>query len=257
LIQDPNRPTTNEVSPQDWDANCKFHQPSNPPRTQPCKYSFGMSDKNFLLIGDSHAGHLSKTIIRIGKEEKANVYVFTHSACPFIIEPTFFSNKDHYPLFTSECMRHNQLIFSFMNEVKINTVFYTQRSTVPYVLPKSVQSREKLNYSIMQSLTKLESYANKLIFIGITPEYVSIDSLVLNLFGSKGFYHQIPSFDNNYWRNALSSSELKYIDLYEKFCVSMTLCKNQMDSEWLFIDNDHLSQAGGRFIESEIIKSLK
>jgi hypothetical protein len=37
----------------------------------------------------------------------------------------------------------------------------------------------------------------------------------------------------------------------------MTLCKNQIDGEWLFVDNDHLSQAGGRFIEPEIIKSLK
>jgi peptidoglycan/LPS O-acetylase OafA/YrhL len=257
LLQDPNRPTTNEVSPQDWDVNCKFHQPSNPPRTQPCRYSSGMSDKNFLLIGDSHAGHLSQTIIRIGRIETANVYVFTHSACPFIIDQTFFSNKDYYPLFTLECMQHNRAILNFMNDVKIDTVFYTQRSTVPYVLPNTLQSREKLNYSIMQGLTKLEFYANKLIFLGITPEYVSIDSLVLKLFGSRGFYHQIPSLDNNYWRNALSSSEMKYVDLYGKFCTSMTLCKNQIDGEWLFVDNDHLSQAGGRFIEPEIIKSLK
>jgi peptidoglycan/LPS O-acetylase OafA/YrhL len=257
LLQDPNRPTANEISPQDWDPDCKFHQPSNPLRTRPCIYSFGMSDKNFLLIGDSHAGHLSKTIIRIGKVEKANVYVFTHSACPFIFDPKFFSNKDHYPLFTSECMRHNRSILNFMNEVKIDTVFYTQRSTVPYVVPNTVQSREKLNYSIMQSLSKLESYANKLIFIGITPEYVSVNSVVLKLFGSKGFYHQIPSFDNNYWKNTLLSNELKYIDLYEKFCVSMILCKNQIEGEWLFIDNDHLSQAGGRFIELEIVKSMK
>ncbi len=257
LLQDPNRPTTSEVSPQDWDANCKFHQPSNPPRNRPCLYSFGMSDKNFLLIGDSHAGHISQTIIRIGKIEKANVYVFTHSACPFIIEQTFFSNKDYYPLFTSECMQHNRAILNFMNDVRIDTVFYTQRSTVPYVVPKTWQIREKLNRSIMQGLIKLENHADKLIFIGITPEYVSVDSLVLKLFDSRGFYHQIPSLDNDYWRNALSSSELKYVDVYGKFCKSMTLCKNQIDGEWLFIDNDHLSQAGGKLIEPEIIKFLK
>jgi peptidoglycan/LPS O-acetylase OafA/YrhL len=256
LLQDLNRPTTNAISPQDWDANCKFHQPSNPPRFKPCQYLNGTFDKNFLLIGDSHAGHLSKTIIKLGRKKNANVFIFTHAACPFIINPVVFSNKDRYPLLTPECLGHNRLIINFVKEAKIDTVFYSQRSIVPYVMPFSVLDQKNFNNFIEQSLVELKKSTNNLIFIGITPEYISVDSLVLKLLDRKGFYNEIPYLDNEYWRDSLSGSELKYVDLYKKFCVTKLLCKNKLKGEWLFIDNDHLSQAGGRFITPEILRTL-
>jgi peptidoglycan/LPS O-acetylase OafA/YrhL len=257
IFRDANSPMSTEISPQEWDKNCKFHQPTNPLRTWPCFYGFKQAEKNFLLIGDSHAGHLSKTLIRIGKKEKANIFIFTHSACPFITDPGVLSFKNKYPLVTKECLRHNNQVLYFLDRVKIDSIFYTQRSTVPYVSAQTLQSRIDFNNLVKDSLAKLKSYGSEIIFLGITPEYISIDTFILKLLNRKGFYNPIPRIDNSFWSSELYKSEIKYVDFYTKFCTSFARCNFQNKGVWLFVDNDHLSQAGGKFIEPEIMKAIE
>jgi len=257
IFRDSNHPVYTGVSPQNWDVNCKFHQPSNPPRNRPCFYGSKMFDKNFLLIGDSHAGHLSKTIINVSQDEKANVYIFTHSACPFITNPKVLKFKNKYPLLTAECLRHNNQILHFLDQVKIDTIFYTQRSTVPYVVPNHLESRNIFNNFVKQSLSQLNSYDIRIVFLGITPEYISVDSLIPKLLSRKGFYNEIPGLDNIFWKKQLSGSQINYVDVYSKFCPSLTRCNNQKNNQWLFVDNDHLSLLGGKFIEPQIIGALE
>ena len=256
ILADPKSPISSGIDPQDWDINCKFHQPSLPPRNSPCLYGTNTFQKNFLLIGDSHAGHLSKTFIEIGKENGANVYVYTHSACPFLLTPKVLENKRLFPLFTKECLDHNFKIVKFLNEVKIDTVFYTQRSVVPYIAPITIENLSKLNSLIYLSLIQIKDLANNLLFIGITPEYAPVDTVLFKLLGHEGVYLDTPAVDNEVWKKKLISSSIKYVDVYSKFCSELNICRNQLGGKWLFVDNDHLSQSGGVLIKLNINKEL-
>lgn len=257
IFRDPSAPISNEISPEDWDANCKFHQPTIPPRVQPCLYETKEAQKNFLLIGDSHAAHLSKTLIEIGKLNKANVYIFTYSACPFIVDSNVLEQKFSFPLFTEGCLNHNSQILKFLTEVRIDTIFYTQRSSIPYVIPQTISSRRNLNSKVRSGLRKLEQFDSNLIFIGITPEYSSNNLVLFSILGHSGKYLEVPGLENIFWKHELVSTKIRYMDVYSKFCDGLVNCRNKIGNTWLFVDDDHLSQAGGEQIKPEIINELR
>lgn len=256
IFRDPRSPISSEISPQDWDNNCKFHQPSLPRRYWPCLYSMNTFQKNFLLIGDSHAGHLSKTIIDIGKENRANVFIFTHSACPFILAPKVLENTHQFPLFTKSCLDHNIQIVNFLNKNMIDIVFYTQRSAIPYIAPITIDNINKLNSLVHLSLIQIQDLTNKVIFIGITPEYSPVNTVLFKFLGHEGVYLDIPRIDNEVWKKKLVFSNIKYVDVYSRFCTPSNICRNRIGEQWLFEDNTHLSQVGGALIKPSIHESL-
>ena len=153
-------------------------------------------------------------------------------------------------------VRDRSSLTKFLNEVKIDTVFYTQRSVVPYIAPITIENLSKLNSLIYLSLIQIKDLANNLLFIGITPEYAPVDTVLFKLLGHEGVYLDTPAVDNEVWKKKLISSSIKYVDVYSKFCSELNICRNQLGGKWLFVDNDHLSQSGGVLIKLNINKEL-
>ena len=246
----------NEISPQDWDPDCKFHQPATPRPNSLCYYPTSSATKNYLLIGDSHAGHLSKTIIEIAEENNANTYISTYSSCPFVLDEFALKYESRFPSITEECLGYNASIMKFLRNIKIDSIFYTQKSSTPYVSPLTDSNRADLNIRILSSLRKLEQFNSNLIFIGITPEYLPPNTVVSRLTSRIGSFHINPSIDNNYWKNKKIYSRARYVDVYSLFCDGATDCIDSINNQSLFVDNHHLSKKGSDYIKLKISEAL-
>ena len=222
----------------------------------PCLYFVNNSEKNFLLIGDSHARTFTKTIIDIGHLNQASVYTSTLEGCPFDLGLDLLDLKFSFPKVTKECIQHNQRIIDFLKDVKVDIVFYTQRSSSGYVIPLTASNTNLLVSRVTESLVQLGELTSKVIFIGITPEYSSINTVVSKLIGREGKFLEGINVENRVWKKKLLRQNIEYIDIYSLFCTEEDGCKNRLRNTWLFVDNDHLSKAGVELIKPFILGKL-
>ncbi len=253
---DPNSPIRSKIVPWGWDSNCVFFHGEHNPNSRPCFYPAVNRKGSYLLIGDSHAASVSKTFINLAKNQNMDLYIYTYSGCPFVLNKAGLLTNVTYPFFSEDCFKHNHQILKFLNTVKIDKVIYTQRSSVLYLSSLSDISRKNLNSKIKSDLLKLTKLTPNVIFLGITPEYKPT-STVLDVFLSrKGHYLPTPALDNNYWRNSLIFTKIRYLDIYSLFCRGFVDCRNRAGGAWLFHDNDHLSEKGGEFIMPVVEKTI-
>jgi peptidoglycan/LPS O-acetylase OafA/YrhL len=253
ILKDPNIPTSAGVKSWNWDPECSFHSSETIDKRQPCLYFNGVG-KNYLLIGDSHSASLSKTMVSISKLNNANIFVWTHTSCPFITKKNAKSTK--LDLVSESCLKHNQRILQFLQNTEIDTIFYTQRSSSSYVKLSLESNLSQFRFQILQGLATLEQYASELIFVGVTPEYVDSFTFLNYLRKDEGKFSELPWNDNQYWKKVLKASKTHYVDIYSVFCRSKTWCVNQLDGQWLFEDLNHLSILGGQLVMPSIQEIL-
>ena len=135
-------------------------------------------------------------------------------------------------------------------------MFYTQRSSSGYVIPLTASNTNLLVSRVTESLVQLGELTSKVIFIGITPEYSSINTVVSKLIGREGKFLEGINVENRVWKKKLLRQNIEYIDIYSLFCTEEDGCKNRLRNTWLFVDNDHLSKAGVELIKPFILGKL-
>lgn len=253
---DPNFPVDKEASHFSTDYDCRTMQLTPSINFLPCVYPVLFPTKNLLLIGDSHARHLIQTMIEIGENSHSNVFIQTRSACPFILNQKLLNLKFTFPKLTIDCIEHNMRIKEFVSKNQIDVVIYTQRSVVGYAVPPDKINTKHLIHEVGDSLGVLKQSVSRVIFIGITPEYSSINSVASKVIGRKGYFLESLSSENQIWKHVLLKEAVEYIDIYPLFCNKSKECKNRIGSTWLFVDGDHLSKAGGNLIKPLLEKSL-
>jgi len=254
LIRDPKFPIPSHVAPWNFDPNCNslnYQNRKNYFCTYPAKDNQG---KKMLLIGDSHAASMSKSIKELGNARGFNVYVQTRSRCRFYLE---FSNKEiDLPNVDEKCMDHNKQIYDLARELKFDVIFYSQEVAIDDTNLDSLVELENTNQLIFKSLNQLSSKTKRLFFIGQTPVYLSNSSLVSKLFEKPGSFSKLPNIDNTYWINKLASGRIDYINVMPLFCRKQSDCINRINGEWLFHDKDHLSLEGSEYIMPYIENAL-
>jgi peptidoglycan/LPS O-acetylase OafA/YrhL len=256
-FKDPRLPPKKENVSWDWDPNCTIMKEVFTEDSHPCVYQSPGSNKNYLLIGDSHASTFSEAFVSLAKNDSANLYVFTYAGCPFILDAFGLEEKASYPYFSNDCFRHNAKILNFLDKVQVDTIIYTQRSNSSYIVPQSERFRTKVNQKIASELLKLHTSERKIIFLGITPEYIPVETVLQRFSKITGQYSIIPAQDDKYFKNFFSKKKIQYIELYSSFCAKSRKCMNWMDGNWLFEDNDHLSQSGVQFVMPVIQNELE
>jgi len=256
IFVDPNVPIKSKVVPWAWDSNCVFFHDKFSTESHPCLYPAVNGQGSYLLIGDSHAASFSQTLVTLANNQNMDMYVYTYSGCPFVLDKVGLSPNLTYPFFSEDCFKHNNNILKFLNTVKVDTVIYTQRSSIPYVSSLQESNRESLNFKIKSDLLKLSSLTTNILFLGLTPEYRPINSVLEFLFLGEGYYLEIPAFENSFWKNVLVSTKIKYLEIYPLFCRESVDCRNKLGGNWLFYDNDHLSRNGGEFLKPVVQKAI-
>jgi peptidoglycan/LPS O-acetylase OafA/YrhL len=252
-------PPENKNSSYNWDKNCQVLSDDNHLATTPCTYEKYKATKNILLIGDSHAAAQSKAIVTAGNSQNFNVYVFTYSGCPFLV------NTDQLALtnlkIDKNCLKHNQLITQFIAEKKPDLVMYSQRSTSLYA-PNFGDNDYQVNFlnQVLRNIENLQNSNTKVLIIGPNPEIVIPSTLIDYILKNKPSWNPIP-FENNYWLiDKLALGSIQYLDTLSIFCTSDTNCESSLEKSgkkvWLFEDLNHLSIEGSLKLVPSVVNIL-
>jgi hypothetical protein len=244
----------------------------------PCALTKNNSNEMALLIGDSHARHLSLTFESGATQTKLAPSVWTQSGCQFIL-PDTFNKKDWRSLVdkygiqhkgeTQSCFEHNLQIIEWL-KLHNATVVLTFRSTsmIENDLGADPSKYRKL---VVKNIRILAKYSKLLIVIGPNPEYLDHS----RFFGGgtliwqksyettastselKSEMSSNPFLDNEYYAQELANSDnIKFINGIEPFC-SKKSCVRQMHHQWLYTDVDHLSLYGTQLYANRIVELIK
>lgn len=240
-------PVPSAVTPWDWDRNCKFFSDNAHNEELPCLYGDSNAKDSILLIGDSQAASDSRAVIDLAKSLSMKAYVYTFTACEFILDKSRLDTKYTYTGLSPECLQHNARIMKFVETQDPKIVVYAHHSSTGFITPETAKSRESLRNVLLSNLLELEKVAPKILVIGANPELLSGSSGLDSFLNFRGEWSNAPFEDNLFWKAHLSHTSIKYTDVVRIFCPNRE-CRNRQDGVWLFQDKDHLSLAGSMML---------
>jgi hypothetical protein len=227
-----------------------------------CNYS-GLGSKKVLIIGDSHAGSISRTLISLSRDF-GSVDIFLKSGCAYL-SPIYYMKN---PRLDGNDLCHNYSIYlqNIVDKNEYDLIIATYRSSSLNNSHLSFQEYSKIK---IESLLYLKNmHGTKLLFIGPTPEFpLNPDffennrMLIAGNEKSPKYFDimslaQIPFIENNFNHVFLSTyyPEVSYVDSIDLFCNLKTCFR--YSNGWLYSDPDHLSDLGAEFMRSELSKSI-
>ena len=222
------------------DPNCERDSRDGPP----CRYvNFG-AERTVLLIGDSHAGHLSQVVIDASKSGGWNSIIWTHSACRFELSESV----------PDWCRRVNHQILD-----------YVQSSRPDIVLLSQANDAKSNLESAINSLVKLKSVSKQLVLIHETPrfndlKYMNSGSLLQEPYLPPKFERIDMKFEDYfitankiYLNKQLEGA--KILNINDIFCKKQ-ICFRWNNGNWLFRDQSHLSVDGAEMASEKISNLL-
>ena len=207
--------------------------------SQPCQYSVPGATQTVLLVGDSHAVHLSQTIIDSANGHLWNAAVWGKGGCPIQFKQSLEKRL------TDRCIDQNMDILSWVKANKPSLVIVSQ-----YVFAESSQ------IDLKNALSMLKSFTPNVLLIENTPVFPDESRFLVRLpllfprYDPPKFFPQSKMI----MKDKLASSELAEwaqenqidtMDLSPLFC-SDNLCGRFSDAGWLYSDEDHLSLEGAK-----------
>jgi peptidoglycan/LPS O-acetylase OafA/YrhL len=228
------------------DPKCDRDSENGPP----CVYTTTGATKTVLLIGDSHAGHISQAIVDAAQSTKWNAVVWTHSGCPIQFQQSIPEQvSDH-------CIDVNSLMKKWVEENK------------PYAIIVSQFVRSDLSQNeLKDALSTLRSIVPNILLIENNPifpdrkDFMLKRPLVMSPYEApKKFKHSMMEFKDKNASNQLAmwarNNGITTIDFSPLFC-SKKICSRISNGIWLYRDTNHLSVAGAELTIPQIENFLK
>ena len=207
--------------------------------SEPCLYSVPGATQTVLLVGDSHAVHLSQTMIESANGQLWNAAVWGKGGCPIQFEQSLEKRL------TDRCIEQNLEILNWVKANKPSVVIVSQ-----FVLAEFSQN------DLRDALSLLKSFTPNVLLIENTPVFPDESRFMVRLpllfprYDPPKFFPQSKMI----MKDKLASSELAEwaqenqidtMDLSPLFC-SDNLCGRFSDAGWLYSDEDHLSLEGAK-----------
>jgi len=248
--------------------------------TYPCIYGdTSLNGKVALLIGDSHARHLTVGFIEAAKSADFTPVIWTQSGCQFILRETAKKNGwkklqeawgHRQQAENQSCFDHNQQIIDWVHTHPYVEVFVTQRSTSYVVKDFGVDSKIYLE-SLVGDIFKLKLRDNFVTAIGPNPEFPDLTKFFSanTLLWQKSYEATAPKRmqiskmipnpfdDDHFMRIKIAELNMQYISTINIFCNTENGCTRNKNGEWLYSNSDHLSIAGSKLITPAITKVLQ
>ena len=208
-------------------------------RGPPCIYTNMGATRTVLLIGDSHAGHLSQAVIDAAKNENWNTVVWTHGGC----HVQFQQSVGYWPV-SDNCLNINKQMKAWVLQNKPNTIIISQ-----FVRSDSSQS------DLRNALSTLRSIVPNILLIENNPIFPDRkDFMVPRPLIMRSPYKppKIFSISNMEIKDLHASIELGIwaksegiltMNFTPLFC-NDTICTRYANAEWLYFDINHFSVAG-------------
>lgn len=214
----------------------------------PCSYGNSSYKREILLIGDSTAGALRESIIKIGETYNSQVNIWSRGGCNFIIIPTGQMSK-------TDCEIHNSEVLKW---IQLNSPWVT-------IISNSVGNKAQL-LPALEAAQDLQKLTN-LIYVGQTPifpdseNYQVRKSLLSEVYvpperfpvgkmdkGSIEIAKEMETYSNE--------NNLPYINLLSVFCPD-NVCFRKLNKNWLYFDSSHLSLQGADYLVPQFVEEFE
>jgi peptidoglycan/LPS O-acetylase OafA/YrhL len=201
----------------------------------PCEYKSPTGDQTVLLIGDSHAAHLSQAIINAATNMSWNSLIWTHSGCHVNLDLDNNSKLD-------SCIKINRKMAAYVADKKPDLIVVSQFIT-------DTSDIKELTEALL--LLKKNSKVVVVENIPVFPDGEFMKTLPLIMrqynppfaFRASQMNKDFEVANQNYVE-LVQAEGIETIKLNDLFCNSGT-CVRYFKGEWLYRDTSHLSESGG------------
>jgi len=232
----------------DWELDPKCKRMSE--QNQPCLYGRSDFKQTVLLIGDSHAAHISQAVVNAAKMERWNAAVWTQGSCRVQFKQSVEGRV------SDGCLRQNQEILSWVEENKPVAIIVSQ-----FVQSDSSQSE------LRNAISKLHLIVPNVLLIENNPifpdrkYFMSRLPLIMSPYKPpKEFAHSLMLTNDKKASDQLASwarnNGISTISFDSLFC-NTKICTRWSDIGWLYRDWSHLSAKGSELTIPQLITFLK
>ena len=215
----------------------------------PCTYESKGATKSVLLLGDSHAGHISQAVIDAAEQVNWNSVIWTQSACAFQLSDQGKKVRD-------SCIKKNRRAVEWVLRNTPNVIIVSQ----------SISSESNLS-DLENALSTLHSIVPNILLIENTPIFPDGKDFMVSrpLFMSpyeppKSFLRTEMDSNGKYSSNQLAmwarSNGISTMDFTPLFC-GEKICSRFSNGLWLYRDVSHLSVYGAELTIPQIENFLK
>ena len=216
----------------------------------PCIYTTTGATKTVLLIGDSHAGHISQAVVDAAKSTEWNAVVWTHSGCRIQFQRSIPEQ------FSDNCIDINNSMKKWVAENKPYAIIVSQ-----FVHSDSSQN------DLRDALTTLRSIVPNILLIENNPifpdekDFMISRPIVMPAYKPPKSFQQsiMQTVDKNasdLLANWARGNGIFTISFDSLFC-EKGVCSRYSDKGWLYRDDDHFSVVGAVLTIPQISSFLK
>lgn len=228
------------------DPKCAIDSFNGPP----CVYKTKGATKTVLLVGDSHAGHISQAVVDAAQSENWNAVIWTHSGCPIQF-------KQSIPEQVSDnCISVNKTMKKWVKENNPEAIIVSQ-----FVKTNSSQS------DLRDALLTLRMLVPNILMIENNPIFPDEKDYMVRRPLAMPAYEPPKSFSksrmqledknaSNELANWARGNGIFTTSLDSLFC-KMGVCSRYSDDGWLYRDADHLSVVGAALTIPQLRAFLK
>jgi len=236
-----------------------------------CSTAANEDDIEFILWGDSHAGMFSKSLFEVNAIHGRKGIYISLPGCPSFVGVHSSSNKN-----TSECIEIGTSLVSYVNQRKKPIAIYLASRWANFGsnfdAPGDGRSPQKLitddgnhewdfKSALKMTVEKLQNGNNVSVkIIGPTPEIdFNVPSTLIKSMMLDSDYPDVEISDF-YNRQSVVLSALSEIQNYKNLKVlyphevlcDKNTCMTHIDNNPLYVDDDHLSLYGARFVADKL-----
>jgi hypothetical protein len=216
----------------------------------PCVYKTTGATKTVLLIGDSHAGHISQAVVDAAKSAKWNAVVWTHSSCRIQFQRNIPEQV------SDNCIDINNSMKKWVEENKPYAIIVSQ-----FVRSDSSQN------DLRDALTTLRSIVPNILLIENNPifpddkDFMIWRPIVMPAYKPPKSFQQsmMQRVDKNasdLLANWARGNGIFTISFDSLFC-EKRVCSRYSDKGWLYVDYNHFSVVGAELTIPQISAFLK
>jgi hypothetical protein len=203
----------------------------------PCLYLGSKSNKTVLLIGDSHAGHLSEALVSAARASNWNAIIWTHSGCKIYFQSI---ETDRY---LEQCLTNNLEMKEWVLENMPDAIVVSQ-----FIQNNSPQKE------LRSALLSLRNAVPSVLLIQNNPIFPDKDKFMVarpiivspyvppKQF-KKSLMQTIDKKASDSWATWARENGISTMSFDNLFCDNQ-VCRRFSETGWLYMDDDHFSVAG-------------
>jgi peptidoglycan/LPS O-acetylase OafA/YrhL len=231
-----------------WQLDSKCNRMSD--LHQLCLYEITDSTGTVLLIGDSHAAHISQAVVDAAKREHWSAGVWTKPGCHVQFQR---QTRDQVSV---QCLRRNQEILKWVRENKPDAIIVSQ----------FVHSDSSLD-DLRNALFTLYSIVPNILLVENNPifpdekDFMISRPLIMPPYKPPRVFKQsmMQTKDknaSNQLANWARENNISTINFDSLFCKS-DVCTRFSNQKWLYYDDDHFSVAGAKLTIPLLVEFLR